>query len=123
MNQLAKLEHLKFIISNIKEENINLMVWIGNTPCGTYGCVGGHASLDADFKKQGLGLKYGLPYYSGYIGYSALAAFFELDRKTTRYIFNPFAYEVFALDGVKAEIIDHISNVITELSELRKIKR
>lgn len=75
--------------------DFNLACWFSKRKRGYAACAIGHAMLDKNFIDQGFTFNEPgvmVPSFEGKLGYDAIEAFFEIERKTATTLFSPYSY-------------------------------
>ena len=72
----------------------NLGFWFSARKRGDAACAIGHAMLDKNFRALGLtpSKKSMTPQFEGKMGFEAVCAFFEIEKKTAILLFSPMSY-------------------------------
>lgn len=124
---IGRLKHLRHVVGNIPDALFNIDTIAKETPCGTTGCMIGHAALDPHFQALGLRLAprdfgsrdhycvYGPDDSTGYTE-AGSCAFGITDKQATRVFSESRFDEEPWLGFTKAHGIARIDRLIAELS-------
>jgi hypothetical protein len=102
--QVAILEALK--VNPPDNMSFDMALWIN--ACGTTCCAIGYAALDVTMRREGLKLIMREPHYMGFIGFTAVAKFYDISEDDAVYLFSAECYGDIDTDEMPDPTIDQV---------------